>query len=327
MKSNIINLLLWLVFGILLVTGFREANMISRFSKISMRYETAVSGQAAFRAREYSIDKDYWPTFWRESPVVLSVGRGEIHSDAILFSGDAHLIWHAEYIKGSAPGSTDNIGIAVSEALAHRLWGSLNIIGQGAEADGEHRIVRGIFRGDSELALLSFDIDDTSQYWTGAELYGETTHFGSAETFAAASGLGTPDYLLTGGVISFASLLAALPLLIPLTYALILIIKYVRQYYPKRVMPLFFAGLLLFALFLPVLLDALPDWLVPARWSDFSFWSSALKQSGDNLREFLSVTPTLRDVELKLRLLKLIGITFLSACSGLACVFYKELRS
>jgi hypothetical protein len=319
-------IILWFVFGVLLIIGFREANVISRFSKISLRYENAISGQAAFRARQFSIENStensFWATFWREDRAKFSIGRGEIFSDVILFSGDANLVWHAEYVAGSAPGAADDYGVAVSEALAFKIWGGTNIVGQSVDADEKNRVVRGVFRGKEELALLSFDVNDVSQSWTGAELSGESNNFGAAENFALASGLGRPDYVLTGGIISFAGFAAAAPLFIPFVYALILIFKFLRKYYSNRIAILFFAGLILFAIFLPSLLDSLPDWLIPTRWSDFSFWSSLFSQAENNLREFFSATPALRDVELKMKITRLVGISFLSVCGGFVALIY-----
>ncbi|MCL2456101.1 MAG: hypothetical protein FWD19_00960 [Defluviitaleaceae bacterium] len=316
--------ILWCVFGIFVVVGLREANVISRFPKISLRYENGISGQAAFRSREISVgsDENFFPTFWRESRAKFSVGRGEIFCDVILFSGDANLVWHAEFVAGSAPGFADETGVAVSEALAHKIWGGTNIVGQKVDVDEKNRVVRGVFRDKNELALLSFDVNDASQNWAAAELADDGKNFGAAENFALVSGLGRPDYVLTGGVISFAQFVALAPLFIPFVYFSILILIFLRKYYSNRIAILFFSALILFAIFLPAMLDSLPDWLIPTRWSDFSFWSSLFRESENNLREFLSAPPTLRDVELKIKMLRLFAISFLSVCSGFVAVFY-----
>jgi len=314
---------LWCIFAALLILGFNQANAISQFSTLSLRYQTPINGQAAQRARQYAINsyETFWPTFWYENRAILTVGRGDIQSSVISFSGNAHLVWNAEYIAGSAPSSLDSNGIAISKALAHSLWGSIDIIGLSVNINGETRTVRGVFSGNTELALLPFHINDTTQHWTGVELYGSGTTFLDAENFAIASGLGRPDYVLTGGVAAFAGFLAVLPLLFPAIYALVLIIKFVRRYYSKWGVPLLFVTLMVFAIFLPSLLNVLPDWLIPTRWSDFSFWSLLFNQAEAGFREFLSVPPRLRDIELKIKLLRLIAISFVSICCGLLVCF------
>jgi len=321
-KKSIATIFLWCIFAVLLILGFNHAGTISRFSVMSLRYQTPINGQAAQRARQYAISNEaFWPTFWHESRASLTIGRGYVQSNIMAFSGDAHLVWHTEYIVGSAPGPLDNSGVAVSKALAHSLWGSIDIIGLSVNINGETRTVRGVFSGNTELALLPFHINDTTQYWTGVELYGSGTTFSDATNFATASGLGMPDYVLTGGIIAFAGFLAVLPLLLPAIYSLVLIIKFVRRYYSKLGVSLLFAALTAFAILLPSLLNILPDWLIPTRWSDFSFWSLLFNQAEAGFREFLSVPPKLRDVELKIKLLRLIGISFVSICCGLLVCF------
>jgi len=324
-RASLVSILLWCAFGFLLVVGFRESNIIGGFSGISLRYETPINGLAAHRARQYSITngETFWLTFWQEGSAFLSVGRGEVYSNSISFSGDAALVWPAEYTAGSAPGSLDNNGVAVSEGLAHRLWGSTDIVGQGVEVNGEKRAVRGVFRGDANLVLLSFGIEDTSHSWSGIELSGGEAHAtrGDAEIFALASGLGRPDYILMGGAMAFARFMSIAPLFIPIIYALVTIAKFIRRHYSWFGVPLLIAGLIVFAVLLPALLERLPGWVIPTHWSDFSFWSSLLRQGGEGLREFLSADPGLRDVELRMHLLRLMGISFLSIFCGLAVCF------
>ena len=320
-----VNVLLWCVFGILLAAGFRENNIIRRFSGISLRYETPISGQTALRARQYAITngETFWPTFWQDGSAAFSIGRGDVYSDIISFSGNADLIWPARYIAGSAPGSLDSYGVAMSEALAHRIWGSIDIIGQSVEINGETRTVRGVFRGDAALALLPFSIDDTSQSWSGVVLSGGVTHATQAEVenFALSSGLGRPSYILMGGEVALAGIMVVFPLFVPGIYALLLMAKFIRMHYPGFGVPLIIAGLMLFAVLLPYLLSRLPDWIIPTHWSDFSFWSSLFQQAGNSMQEFLSVNPGLRDVALRIHLMRLIGFLFLSISCGLSVCF------
>ena len=318
---------LWCVFGFLLVLGFIEARAISRFHGASLRYNTPISGQAALRARQYSIANaernPFWPTFWHESRLELSAGVQTTQADSILFSGDAALVWPAQFIVGSAPSVIDSSGIAVSVPLAYRLWGSTDIVGMTVYVNEKPHIVRGVFRGAEELALLSFHIEDTSQSWTAVELAGGVAHptRHSAESFAMASGLGRPDYVLMGGAAALARFIAVLPIVIPILYALALFIRFARRYYRAAVTPVILAGFIVFAALLPLVLNNLPAWIIPTHWSDFSFWGQLYRQASHGLREFLSAPPMLRDVELKMRLLRQIGILFVSVCCSVAVCF------
>jgi len=322
-KSKIASILLWCVFGVLLTIGFLEAAAIARFPGVSLRYNQPITGQTAYRARQYSIENTernpFWPTFWHQSSTTFSVGTRTAQANAISFSGDAALVWPAQYITGSPPSSIDGSGVAVSEALAHRLWGSTDIVGMLVYVDDKPRTVRGVFEGTAELALLSFHIEDTSQSWTAVELSSGAPHptRSNAESFALATGLGRPSYVLMDGAITLARFMSILPLLIPAVYALVLLAAFIRKHYRAAGTPIIFSGFILLAILLPFLLNALPPWIIPTHWSDFSFWLSLLQQANDGLREFLSVNPMLRDVELKMRLLRQAGVMVISICCGI----------
>ena len=325
MRAYLGKMLLWCVLGIALILGFAEANEIRRFRGASLRYSTPISGQAAFRARQYSIENDtYWPTFWREGVAEFSNGTRTFNANAISFSGSAAQVWPAEFLAGSPPGAVDPRGAAVSAALAYRLWGSTDIIGMPVIADGKPRVVRGVFEGAIQLALLSYHIEDTSQSWTAVELEGGIPHRVSAERFAVASGLGRPDYVLMGGWAALARFMAVFPMLIPVAYMLARAARFVKRNYRAAVTPAIFAGFLLFAAALPRLLDSLPPWLMPTHWSDFSFWGQLYRQAGDSLREFLRLPPMLRDVELKMHLLRQTGIFMFSVCVSIGCVVVRD---
>ena len=317
---------IWCLFTIFVVMGFWEARTISQFHTTSLRFYEPISGHEAFRVRQHSINTDaFWPTFWTETHAILDVSLRQSQVPAIFFSGDASLVWQLEFITGTAPSSIDNNGIALSEQLAHNLWGSTDIVGMSLYVDGEWRTVRGVFRGILDLALISFHIEDTSQNFTAVELWAGYDRGGitrnEAEDFARASGLGQPNYILTGSAISLARFMSVLPLVIPIGYAFALIIKWLKKYYPMTVAPLFFGIIILFAILLPTLLNQIPAWLIPTRWSDFSFWGDLVTQANSSLREFLSVNPVLRDVELRIRLLRQLVILMLSICCGiLVCV-------
>ncbi|MCL1863923.1 MAG: hypothetical protein FWF78_10195 [Defluviitaleaceae bacterium] len=302
--------LFWGAFCVFLLLGTREANKIGQFSPVSLRFDTPVCGEAAHRARQFSIYEGdtFWPTFWSESQAELSAGARTAYVNAISFSGDATLVWPTTYIAGTAPGSVDINGIAVSYALAHRLWGSIDIIGQTVYVEESSRIVRGVFEGSTELALISFHIEDVSQSWTVVELSGGMAHptRRDAEQFAIFSGLGAPDYVIMGGALALARFVSLLPVLVLAAHGAVWI--FIQTPTSAR-----YAGLIMIALSLPLVLNALPPWLIPNRWSDFSFWANLTQNANDGIREFFGINPTLRDVELKIHLLRQMVIGVIGA--------------
>ena len=263
------------IFAALLIAGILHANIISTFPTVSLRYNTPISGATAYRARLFSVENTdgdtFWPTFWHQSTATLSNNLRESYVTAISFSGDADLVWPATYLTGTAPSAVDANGVAVSHALAHRLWGSVNIIGKAVYVDESPRYVRGVFEGDTELALVSFHIEDTAPHFTAVELAGGNPTRANVALYAISSGLGSPETILLGGPVSLARVLAIAPIFIPAVFLLILVARYAKSRYPSGGVVVIFASILLLAILLPTLLNTLPIWLIPTRWSDFSF--------------------------------------------------------
>jgi len=181
--------------------------------------------------------------------------------------------------------------------------------------------VRGIFKGRAELALLPFHIEDITQSWTGVELAGATRHASrsSVVSFAQAAGLGMPDTIITSGVHVLASFMALFPVGLLAVFGVVMLIKHMRVYYSW----LLLGALVVFALCLPFLLDLLPPQFIPNRWSDFSFWSALAGQAGESMREFLGVKPTLRDVEIRVHLVRQTGVLIAGVmlCAGGVIMF------
>jgi len=305
--------------------GVRDIKLV--YTPFSLRYDTPIYGQTAYDARKYSIqntnDTTLWLTYWREDIVKLIGEFSSFHAKAIIYSGDPALVWSAEYVNGAAPGIIDDFGCAVSDSLAFKLWGSTDIIGKSVLVDDVKRIIRGVFKNDHELILISYPDEDTSQYWHVVELSGDSLDFTRFDVINHATqiGLNNPDNILTSSELLFlVFFMAIIPVSIVCFYGLILIYSYMKKYHE------FISRLLVYGLFislvlaLPVLLAFLPGYFIPTRWSDFQFWSNLISQMRFNFREFLVVSPTLRDIEGSILLIRHVFICFLaSICAVIVC--------
>lgn len=323
-KQNIFTIISWCIFAALISFGMSQANELNRFSSASVRFDTPISGQTAYRARLYSVNNPdtFWPTFWHQDIMTIFANNRSATSPTILFSGDFGLVWPATFVAGSQPSSIDEVGVALSEGLAYSLWGSTDIVGMQANIAGEYRTVRGVFEGSQELFIISFHIEDTAQYWTVAELSGGVLHptRQDAEMFALMSGMGMPNFVIMGGANAVSRGLSVLPFAIPIFYVILLGVCFIRRYYPITATPILLGGCLLLAVTLPALLNQLPPWIIPTRWGDFAFWGDIGTQAMDALREFLALPPLLRDVEFRMGLVKQIAIFIPTICVGIvAC--------
>ena len=289
-----------------------------------------MSGAAAYRARQYAIEHSeentFWPTFWIENTARFSIEFRKVTADCIIFSGDAALVRPAVYIAGGAPGVTDGAGCAVSAGLAWELWGDIDVVGKPVEIDGAQRYVRGVFDGAEPLALLSVRDEDKIQNFTAVELSGgpASPNRSDAAGFATAAGLGTPDSVLMGTPAFLAELMTFLPLGILVIYVLALCINVLKKRSAIMRRTLMFLLFLGAALLLPALLELLPDRVIPTRWSNFSFWGGLFGQMGENLREYLALSPSLRDVGYKALFFKQTGLVSVSAGLALSVCFRQQ---
>ena len=324
-RRKIITTLLWSIMTVLLVSSFLNISEMRRFSEISLRYDEPISGQQAYQLRRFSIERDeetvFWPTFWHETKARFDSDYRTVSAACIFFSGDASLVWHADYITGAAPGVTDSIGCTISSELAHAIWGSHDVVGKSLKIDGEERTVRGVFEGEQHLALISFKDEDTSQSFTAIELTGglASPTRSDVENFILSAGLAMPDIILTGRPTLLATAMAILPQLV---FAIFLIIIFVIKQCKRPVLLniLVFTALLVFALTLPILLELLPQWMIPSRFSDFSFWSTLSTQLTTDLQEYLKLTPHLRDVTYALLFYKQAAISFAATILALILI-------
>lgn len=316
-KSYIAELPLLVILCVLVyVCNICAKQTIAYFTPLSLRYDSPLGGEEALAARKYAVgkgdEKRFWPTFWREQTSEFTAGWNTASAPCIVYSGDAFLVWPERYIYGTAPSAEDPAGCALSEALAFRLFGVKDASGRTLEADGELLTVRGVFKGESELALVSRGMRDIKSWYNAVEMYGIQED--DAVTIAVASGIGTPSLVLKGEVlISVANALTAFPLTVVVIFGLAQLIRLLRRLKAPIPDMAVFTALLLFALTLPRLVSSLPGWITPNRLSDLSHWSSLPAKVGSGIRNFIAAAHSKRDAEGIILLLRQAVLCFLTA--------------
>lgn len=298
---------LWCVLGLLMYGIFYHYRFASQFSYMSLRYNVPINGQAANAARQYAANNsDFWLTFWRQDSALVGNSLQDATVTTIYFSGNASAVFPMMFIEGSAPSSIDNYGVIVSSTLAHRLWGSVDIVGQAVYVDQELRTVRGVFDHGQEIALVSFCIEDRSQSWNAVELAFEGEHAPTrqdAVNFAIHAGLGVPSYVITAAATAVSRFFAWFPIVVVLLIIMVKAFGLLKKMYPQAFVPILIACVIISALFVPFLLEQVPPWLVPTSFSDFSHWSSIMTMAVDALHEFIAAPALLRDIDLALILI------------------------
>lgn len=107
---------------------------------------------------------------------------------------DAAIVFPAVYIQGSAPGAVDVNGCAVSESIALDLFGSTDIVGQTLQIGDRNVQIRGVFQGQTNLAITAAQESDMLK---NVELVGSPGGDlrEMAVDYVTAAGLGTPDQI------------------------------------------------------------------------------------------------------------------------------------
>lgn len=305
-----------------LTGGLGTAKKVAEYyPAASLRYNTPLSGTAAAQARRWAAANPqaaFWPSYWAQQTASVQGSTRKTTARCIWYSGQGSLVWPARFINGGYPGAEDAYGAAISAKTAWELWGSTDVIGQTVEINGVTFTIRGVFEGEEALLLGALPDNAPPQGWQGVELspnseftgMGNTTDL--ADSFARASGLGTPDALVNGETLTgLAKLTSRLPLIVFLAGGLALLLGSTSIFKQKgRRELVFFALLLGFALLLPTLIELLPSTLIPSRWSDFSFWSTLVSNWKTQLRDYLSILPLWKDTNARMLMLLLLMQAF-----------------
>lgn len=248
-------------------------------------------------------------------PIVPYQRANEIdYAQVVFYSGDAAIVFPAVYIQGSAPGAVDVNGCAVSESIALDLFGSTDIVGQTLQIGDRNVQIRGVFQGQTNLAITAAQESDMLK---NVELVGSPGGDlrEMAVDYVTAAGLGTPDQICTGKTWgNFFVALCSIPLLVSALWLLLVGFRISLRFPSWLRITIWFAVLFVFALLLPYLLGQIPSWLLPAQWSNLGFWPDLVNILNERLNETLSLVPTTRDVFAKRQAIEF--TLWLLACLG-----------
>lgn len=293
----------------------------------SARYHTPIEAQKASEVKRYCAQNSeevegIWPVFWTE--VTQRTVADNRSSDALclLYDGDGSVIWPVSFKAGGYPGEMDQNSCAISTQLSWALWGSIETMGKEFKINGRSLVVCGVYESEEATAILKGD--DTVK-WSGIEwLSQESVTRETLIGYLESMGLSKPDTLVDGkGLSALVTLISWLPIslagIITLVSFLVVIKSYIN---PVMIKWIILGALLVFALCLPWLLTMLPSWLLPTKWSDFSFWINLSEQMGEYVQEWISMHPAAKDVLAK-QLLLAQSVLIIIAVISLA-LFYRQ---
>lgn len=236
-------------------------------------------------------------SFWGQTTGTVTAEPARRAEDVacIAYCGSANDCLPVLYENGTAPGAVGR-QCAVSAGLAQQLFGSADVTGLSVLYGRERYIVSGVFRGEDAVLLYP----GTGGY-TCAELRGVSADApkADAEQWCAAAGLGAPQCIVYGPQRAWlAAVVSCLPLALYVLAGAFLLLRVSLRWPPLARQGAWLAGALALACLLPAALQALPGWLIPARWSDFPFWERLAEQIQTADRAWQAAVRYWRDIAL-----------------------------
>lgn len=251
-------------------------------------------------------------TFWSERQGRVTSDNRSVDAVIIAALGDVSRCFPLQMESGGWPVAGDRSGCVVSRQLAWLLWGNESVIGLHLQAAGQTYTVRGILRGDEPLLLCA--ASDTSAF-TAVDISNVAFGDGDAALARLLQTAGLPPARQISHVAhraALARLLCALPLVAAAFCALARgwILLWRRAMHQRGI--LLFATALAGALLLPFLFAHMPPWMIPARWSDGTFWSGLWQILCTEVRGTLALVPFTADVLARELFLQTVVSAFLS---------------
>lgn len=285
-----------------------------------LRFGSTLSAPQADALRQAAEDLGLDLALWREDSVTLATTLGRSSAaQRISVYGSPSLCFPAQYLHGTAPGPGQTDGCGISAGLADALFGSREVVGLELTVDGAQRRVTGVLEGkECFLICPEATVSDLGYVAASLEMQDAKDPHGTVQNLLQSAGLsetGTTR-LPTGTLRQILTVAAWIPLAIA---ALMLAHQIWRLLPPGRMVrqAVGFGLLFLAALALPDLLQALPRWLLPSRWSDLTFWMNLGALAQQSLMAFVSLTDTMRDHLLGTQILAVVGCLLEVLAGGL----------
>ena len=306
----------WLIplalLALMIISFSLSAQLTELCPSISLRYDTPLTEKQVEWSRAYSDEYNApYLTFWTESQTIVSTQEMGASAAQILYNGDSGFSYPVTYRHGGAPGMDRN-SCSISVPLAWQLWQSDCVVGMTLQIDGKEYTVSGVCEGEDNRLFRWADSGFTAVEIPNTPKGEDSYRY--ALDLAAQSGLGHPSGILWGsGMADIGRLLCWMPLILA---ACFLVLPYLAKL--KKLPGLVWAILaLILVLALPAIIEILPGWLVPTRWSDFGFYGRLWDIFWDRWHDLLMLSPTPMDAQRKALFL---GLLF-SACGSCALTF------
>ena len=266
--------------GLQLILQFRAVRTARQYPTLGVEFAAPLTAEQVTAANTWQQSdtniNGITASYWGSTQATVSTALGHTaDTTCIGYAGTAADCLPADYVQGSAPGAVGQ-QCAVSTELAWQLFGSNDILGQTVTLNRADYTISGVFTAKTSILLYP-----ARSGFTHAALRGISADAPKADAaqWAATAGLPALQKLDYGPQkVWLARALCHLPAVLVGFCLLAAFLGLAHSAPPVIRHTAYFAAALAFALLVPYFLQGLPGWLVPGRWSDFSFWPRLIQQ-------------------------------------------------
>ena len=269
---------------------WQSLNSLSALQSITRRnelyYTEPIPNAQAERAQDYAGSEQnvsgLWPTFWCQNLITCD---GAFHTDDVIciqYLGETTALWPFSLCSGTYPSGPRQA--LISTGLAQNLWGSDDVIGctlRSGQWDDTAEVC-GVFQSTIPMLCIWAESDtafDHVMVCASDRTIAPNDFYTASREFAVQSGLGVPQAIgWHSALVLPIWLFYWFPVLVT---GLCLLFVFGKQpsstgHKGRREIAGWLLALVI-AFLLPTFLEALPSWLIPGQWSNFSFWQSLLE--------------------------------------------------
>lgn len=224
-----------------------------------------------------------------------------VTGEVVKVYGNLTMLFPVEKLQGQTLYEGDREGTIISEGVAYSLWGSTDVVGQSLVVGDKTYVVRGILKEKSNRIITQADMADQETKFSAlrVQLVDKENVEGVISTLKFKYNL--PESVLRN--LSLTSILlsglALLPGYLLGFYGLIRLYKFIysthRYWVSAILLSIIALGLTWITIEMMQFITYIPSYIIPNKWSDFTFWSKLIDGFIENSRQLQALPALIGD--------------------------------
>ena len=224
-----------------------------------------------------------------------------VTGEVVKVYGNLTMLFPVEKLQGQTLYEGDGEGTIISEGVAYSLWGSTDVVGQSLIVGDKAYVVRGVLKEKSNRIITQADMADKETKFSAlrVQLVDKENVEGVISTLKFKYNL--PESVLRN--LSLTSILlsglALLPGYLLGFYGLIKLYKFIysthRYWVSAILLSIIALGLTWITIEMMQFITYIPSYIIPNKWSDFTFWSKLIDGFIENSRQLQALPALIGD--------------------------------